>query len=365
MLRFGLAVIAVSIAYAQNAQPPRLTSPEVLANGQVTFRLWAPNASDVKLSGDWMGPQPPSALTKSGDGVWSITVGPLSPNAYTYGFLVDGVRASDPSCRCTLASADRFASSRFTIPGSPPKPWEDSRAPKGTLHYETYFSKLQQRSRSYVVYTPPAYQQTPSKQYRGLLLLPGTPGNELDWTLGGGLAHVVFDNLIAAGRMPPTVVVMHVSDVLSNGQRSAHLQAFEPIIVSELLPEVKVRYRVEKNPEHWAIAGLSLGGEFAMTVGLRHPELFRSVASISGSIVERDFEDRFGKAFGDAAMIKKQYRLLWIGCGAADVFAGGNKALASKLEGLGIPVKFHSIPGSHTMPVFRQQLVELLPVLFN
>ena len=74
----------------------------------------------------------------------------------------------------------------------------------------------------------------------------------------------------------------------STGQRSAHLQAFEPIIVNELLPEVKARYRVEKNPEHWAIAGLSLGGELAMTVGLRHPELFRSVASISGSMVERE-----------------------------------------------------------------------------
>ena len=80
MVRLGLAVIAASILYAQNAQPPRLTSPEVLANGQVTFRLWAPNASDVKLSGDWMGPQPPSALTKSEDGVWSVSVGPLSPN---------------------------------------------------------------------------------------------------------------------------------------------------------------------------------------------------------------------------------------------------------------------------------------------
>ena len=64
-------------------------------------------------------------------------------------------------------------------------------------------------------------------------------------------------------------------------------------------------------------------------------------------------------------MIKKQYRLLWIGCGAEDVFGGGNKALAGKLAALGIPVKFHSIPGSHTMPVFREQLVELLPVLFN
>jgi len=98
---------------------------------------------------------------------------------------------------------------------------------------------------------------------------------------------------------------------------------------------------------------------------LRHPELFRSVASISGSIVEREFEDRFGKALSDPIGIKKQYRLLWIGCGAEDIFAGGNKAFAGKLSGLGIPVTYHAVPGFHTMPVFRDQLVELLSVVFR
>jgi enterochelin esterase family protein len=311
-----------------------------------------------------MGPQPPALLEKTQDGVWSISVGPLAPNMYTYGFLVDGVRASDPSCRCTIASADRFASSRFTIPGSPPKPWEQGSAPEGTLHFETYFSKLRQQSRRYVVYTPADYHKS-SKRYPAMLLLPGTPGNEADWTLGGGLAHVVFDNLIASGKMPGTVVVMHASDVLASGTRVQHLQSFEPMIVSELLPEVKAKYRVQNGPENWAIAGVSLGGEFAMTVGLRHPELFRSVASISGSMFERDFENRFGEALGDAALIRKQYRLLWIGCGTEDLFANGNKALVAKLQGLGIPVKHHSSPGAHTMPVFREQLVVLLSGLFR
>jgi len=102
-----------------------------------------------------------------------------------------------------------------------------------------------------------------------------------------------------------------------------------------------------------------------MTVGLRHPELFNSVASISGSMFETDFADRFGKALADPASVKKDYRLLWIGCGTEDVFAGGNKALASKLQAAGIPVTYHSMPGFHSMPVFRQQLVELLSILFR
>jgi enterochelin esterase family protein len=215
------------------------------------------------------------------------------------------------------------------------------------------------------VYTPPQYPASSSTRYPVLLLLPGTPGNEADWTLGGGFAHILFDNLIAARKMPPTIVVMHASDVLPSGTRAAHLQAFEPIVVKELLPEVKQRYRVENRPEHWAIAGLSLGGEFAMTVGLRHPELFRSVGSISGSMIERDFEDRFGKALASPASLAKQLRLVWIGCGTEDLFAAGNEALVSKLRAAGIPATYYSIAGFHSMPVFRQQLVELLGVLFH
>lgn len=364
MNRFALLVFAMALAQAQTA-PPRLTSPEVLSDGRVTFRLWAPAASEVKLSGDWMGAQPAPALSESEDGLWIISIGPLAANAYTYAFVVDGVRASDPSCRCTIASADRFASSRFLVPGSPPKWWEQRAAPAGTLHYETYYSKLQKQSRNYVVYTPAGYGRSAAKEFSSLLLLPGTPGNEMDWTLGGGLAHTVFDNLIAAGKMPPTVVVMHASDVLSNGRRLPNLEAFEPMVLQELLPEVRSRYRVAKSPERWAIAGVSLGGEFAMTVGLRHPELFRSVASISGSLVERDFEDRFGKAFASAANIKRDYRLIWISSGSEDIFAGGNLALADKLKGLGVPVTHFAMAGSHTMPVFREQLVELLSKLFR
>jgi enterochelin esterase-like enzyme len=358
-------LIGASVTLAQQAQPPRLTSPEVLRDGRVVFRLWAPKAAEIALSGDWMGPQPPPPLSKSEDGVWTISVGPLAPNIYTYGFLVDGVRTSDPSCRCTLASADRFASSRFTIPGSPPKVWEPRAVATGTLHSEAYFSKQQQRLRSYVVYTPVGYEKSGSKRYPALLLLPGTPGNESDWTVGGGFAHTVFDNMIAAGKLPPTIVVMHASDVLSSGRRVEHLQAFEPMVVNEFLPDVMKRYRVENKAHRWAIAGVSLGGEFAMTVGLRHPELFNSVASISGSMFETDFADRFGKALADPASVKKDYRLLWIGCGTEDVFAGGNKALASKLQAAGIPVTYHSMPGFHSMPVFRQQLVELLSILFR
>ena len=169
-----LAAAMASVVLARQAQPPAINSPEVMADGRVVFRLWAPKANDVQLSGDWMGPTPPAALSKGEGGVWNVTLGPFEPNIYTYGFLVDGVRASDPACRCTLTSAGRFASSKFTVTGSTSNPWDDRAVPRGTLHYETYFSDQQQRLRKFAVYTPAEYRRSDSRRYPVLVLLPGT-----------------------------------------------------------------------------------------------------------------------------------------------------------------------------------------------
>ena len=184
------------VLYGQPKQPA-ITSPEVRPDRSVVFRLWAPSATDVQLSGDWMGPTPPQPLTKDENGVWTVTSGPFEPNIYTYGFLINGVRTSDPACRCTLAWAGRSASSKFVIPASLPEAWEERRVPNGTLHSETYFSEQQKRSRGFVVYTPAGYKESASQRYPVLILLPGTPGDENDWTTGGGFADIVFDNLIA------------------------------------------------------------------------------------------------------------------------------------------------------------------------
>ena len=98
--------------------PPILVSPDVRLDRTIVFRFWAPKATEVQLSGDWMS-GPPVALTKDAQGLWTITQGPLEPDIYQYSFLVDGARADDPACRCTYAfGAGRGASNRFTIAAS-------------------------------------------------------------------------------------------------------------------------------------------------------------------------------------------------------------------------------------------------------
>jgi hypothetical protein len=178
MTRLICSAAGVLLIGAQESKAPAIVSPEVLPDGRVTLRFWAPKASEVTLSGDWMGPNPPVPLVKNEEGVWTATVGPLEPHVYTYGFIVDGVRASDPLCRCTLTWASRGASSRFAVPAPAPQPWDERAAvPNGTLHHEKYFSKHQQRVRRFVAYTPPDCA-TGKRAYPTLILLSGTPGDE-------------------------------------------------------------------------------------------------------------------------------------------------------------------------------------------
>ena len=361
VVAMAFALLATRAA-AQDPVRPVFTSPEIAADGRVTVRLWAPKASEVLLSGDWMGPQPPVPLTKDASGLWTATVGPLEPNLYSYAFIVDGVRADDPSCRCGFTGAERFASSRLVIRGSEPQAWTDREVPRGTLRHEVW-SRGNLR-RPVVVYTPPGYDRS-NTRYPVLLLMSGTPGIETDWTTGGGFAGQIFDNMIADGTMVPMVIVMHASDVLRNGRRADNLKEIEPLITTLLVPEIRSRYRIRQDPRSWAIGGVSLGGEYALTVGLRHPETFRSAFAISGSLVPPDFEDRFGAALASADRLRRDYRLVWIGAGTSDIFHGGARALAARFAAAGVPHQFFELPGPHVMPVFRKQLVEVLPKLFQ
>ena len=372
VLVLGLYFALSASATAQG--PPVLVSPEVHADRTIVFRFWAPTAKEVRLSGDWMTGSP-VALTKDAQGVWTATQGSLEPNIYQYSFLVDGVRADDPSCRCTYAfGAGRGASNRFTIAAQPHAPWEPQNRPPGTLHHERFYSRSQQRMRGFIVYTPPGYEKA-SRRYPVLFLLPGTPGDETEWTSGGGSAEVVFDNLIAEGLMTSAIVVMHASDVnpATKARRGDdNLRQFETILLDELAPLVKERYRVRTDADSWAVAGVSLGGEFAMYAGLRHPELFGNIGSISGSLVPRgDDEDglpsmdqRFGPSL-DRSNLSKNYKVIWIGCGAADNVCRGSRTFVQRLQAANVMHTWKEYEGAHQMPVFRHELVDFLKTLFR
>ena len=378
MIREVWVLLGICLALTRTAEaaqePPVLVSPEVRSDHTIVFRFWAPTAKEVQLSGDWIG-GPPVKLTKDAQGVWTVTQGPLAPNIYGYAFMVDGVRTDDPSCRCAYAfGGGRGTATRFTIAAVPPAPWEPQNRPPGTLHHERFFSQTQRRMRGYVVYTPPGYEKT-SRRYPVLVLLPGTPGDETEWTSGGGSAELVFDNLIAEGRMPPAVIVMHASDVnpAARARRGDdNLRQFETILVNELVPLIKERYRAKTESSSWAVAGLSLGGEFAVYTGLRHPELFGSIGSISGSLVPRgDDEDglpsmdqRFGPSLA-RSNVSKVYKLIWIGCGTTDNVCRGSRVFVQRLQAANVRHTWKEYEGAHQMQVFRNELIDFLNALFR
>ena len=369
LVAMGLGVLPVAVG---TQEPPRLVSPDVHPDRTVVFRYWAPKATAVQLSSDF---GPPAALTKDAQGVWTVTQGPLEPNIYTYGFIVDGARTDDPSCRCTYAfGGGGGTSNRFTIGAQPPAPWENQNRPAGTLHHERFFSKTQQRMRGAVVYTPPGFDPKAARRYPVLVLLPGTPGDETAPT-SGDLVDMLFDNLIGDGKMTPAIVVMHASDVDSRTptrRGDENLGQFEKILVEELVPLIRQRYPVRTDASAWAIAGISLGGEFSMAVGLRHPELFGSIGSISGSLVPRgdpeeklpSMDERFGPGVARAAT-SKSFKVIWVGCGTADIICRGSHAFVERLDAAKLPHVWREYAGGHSTPVFRRELADLLPLLFR
>jgi|KBSMisStandDraft_5_1062788.scaffolds.fasta_scaffold04351_10 enterochelin esterase family protein len=358
-------------ATGASQEPPVLLSPEVRADRTVVFRFWAPTAKQVQVSGDWG----TAALAKDAQGVWTVMQGPLEPDIHQYVFLVDGLKTDDPSCRCTFTfGGGTGASNRFIVSAQPKAAWEAQNRPPGTLHHERFYSRSQQRVRGAVVYTPPGYEKG-SRRYPVLFLMPGTPGDEGEWISPGTSAELIFDNLIAEGRMTSAIVVMHSSDVnpaAPTRRGDDNLRQFETILVDELVPLVKQRYRVSMDTKSWAIAGDSLGGEFAVYTGLRHPELFANIASISGSLVPRgddeeglpSMDQRFGP-FLARSNISKNYKLVWIGCGTTDNVCRGSRVFVDRLKAANVPHTWKEYEGGHQLTVFRRELIDFLQMLFR
>src|SRR5436190_8673611 len=200
-------LLACSVAFAQTSRVDTLTSPEVQIDRRVTFRVRAPKAFEVSLSGDWMTPNTQQAMTRDEEGVWSATVGPLEPGLAIYTFTVDGVTTPDPvNPRIKLRA--RTSASLVDVPGNSPELWEARDVPHGKVEVNWETSKVCGDTRAYYVYTPPGYKTGLwSKRYPVLYLLHGNNDTAAGWT-DVGKANFILDNLIAEKRAEPMIVVM-------------------------------------------------------------------------------------------------------------------------------------------------------------
>jgi len=352
---------------ARPVTPPPVISPELLADRRVTFRVRAPKANEVTVSGEWGGT--PQALTKDEQGIWSATIGPLAPEIYGYNFNVDGLRMADPG-NSALKPMRSPTTSILEVPGQPPLLHEFQDVPHGTVRHHWYASKSLGVRRSLHVYTPPGYDKETQARYPVLYLFHGSGDNDGTWAVLGR-AHLILDNLLAQGMVKPMIVVMtdghaalpQVTGGVTANTISRNVEDFGRDLLKDVLPFVEASYRVKKERTQRAIAGLSMGGGQSLTIGLNHLDLFAWVGGFSSFL--RNPETTIAKALADAKGTNEKLKLLWIACGKDDRLVEQAQQMSALLKQKDIRHEFLATAGNHSWPVWRRYLADFAPLLFR
>jgi enterochelin esterase-like enzyme len=350
---------------------PVPASPVIETDRKVTFRIYAPKASDVTLRGDWMETQGPVKLEKDDKGVWSATVGPLAPDFYSYTFTVDGVPTVDPR-NPTIKQGIGNVQSMFLLPGKEAAFEENRKVPHGEIRQAWYSSSTLGTQRRLHVYTPPGYDGT-GERYPVLYLLHGGGDEDSGWSTIGR-AGFILDNLLADKKARPMLVVMPNGSLpppakLPEGQagKGAFQDRFTDELLKDIVPFVEKNYRVLAEREGRAIAGLSMGGGQTLRVATTHPDQFAYVAVWSAGIGANaaTFEKANAAYLGDADKVNKLVKLFSVSVGKNDFTFAGSKSLSELLTKHGIRNELQVSGGGHTWINWRHYLNELAPKLFR
>ncbi len=367
MKTVGLAVLLTVVTAANaHAQPPaRIVSPEVLSDGRVTFRLNAPKAQEVQLTGEFL--DGARSFTRDADGMWSLTVGPIAPEVYHYNFTIDGVRTIDPANpQLKTGSTASTITSVLEIRHPSPAFYDAQPVPHGEIRTHWYQSKSLDSVRRLTVYTPPGYDKGQAVRYPVLYLFHGANADENAW-YRLGRANLILDNLIAAGRITPFIAVMPFGyGVTPGGPQADNTAKFGKDLVEDVIPYIEGTYRTLANRDKRAIVGLSMGGGQALNIGLNHIDLFSYVGGFSAAIGNAAaFPRTFPKLIGHGSDVNGKLRLLWIGCGTEDSLFGASKSFSEWLAANNIKHTFRETGGAHTWMVWRRYLQEISPLLFK
>lgn len=372
-MRFFVFFLLAVCCVATNAQTPP-PSPEVHADGSVTFRLAAPAAKQVILSSDALATHT-LPMERDASGVWRVTIPPVAPQIYSYSFVADGAAMPDPHNPHTKPNL-LGPGSELLVPGTPPMPWELTAIPHGRVDRHVYTTHvalhLPQDQEPYYVYTPPAYDASHKGAYPVLYLLHGWSDGADGWD-AVGRAGLILDSLIAGGKAVPMIVVMplgygdynFVLDGFGVWNEPAKVQAnvdlFDRMLTTEIMPAVEQAYATAKGRDNTAIAGLSMGGLESLTIGLRYPARFAFVGGFSSAVFHEGFDTIMPALDAKAP----RPRLLWVACGTDDHLIKPNRDFVLWARANGLPVTPVETPGAHTWLVWRDNLIHFAPLLFR
>ena len=384
---FAIALLLITgfNAVAQQALwgATEIVSPEVKADNTVIFRFQAPNAKEVKISGDWLPAQgwiPGSeAMTKDDKGVWSYTTPVLSSDLHSYSFMVDGLKCTDPNNVYVIRDVASVFNV-FLVGGGKADLYKVSKVAHGTVTRRWYDSPGIGMTRRITIYTPAGYEAGKEK-YPVLYLLHGMGGDEEAW-MALGRTSQILDNLIAQGKAKPMIVVMTIGNVAqeaapgesSLGYAKPTMQLpntmdgkFEATF-PDVIKFIEGNYRVKAEKSGRAIAGLSMGGFHSLHISRLYPNTFDYVGLFSAAIMPNDKVT--SKVYENIdvtlnAQMKNGYKLYWIGIGKDDFLYKNVKEYRDKLDKMGMKYIYRESEGGHTWTNWRVYLSEFAPLLFK
>jgi len=378
-------VMASITSYAQQALwgAAEIVSPEINADNSVTFRYTAPDAKEVKLSGDWMpaeGWTPGSVVMKKGEkGLWSFTTEALPSELYSYSFLVDGLKSTDPN-NVYLIRDVASVTNVFIVGGGQADLYKVNSVPHGTVARRWYNSPGNEKMRRITIYTPPGYEESKEK-YPVLYLLHGMGGDEEAWIALGRTAQIL-DNMIAQGKAKPMIVVMPNGNVAQEAAPGeSNLGFYKPTFqlpntmdgkYEETFPDiikfVESSYRVKAEKSSRAIAGLSMGGFHSLHISRYYPNTFDYIGLFSAAILpDQKVTSKVYKNLDETLKTQKAngYKLYWIGMGKTDFLYKSGVAYRERLDKIGMKYTYVESEGGHIWRNWRVYLSEFTPLLFR
>ncbi len=358
---------------------PTYEAVEVLPDNRITFRICAPEATDVRvISSDMEGTIPMGfapgeqaglAMTKDQSGLWSVTTQqPLAADTYRFNFQVNGARV--PSPLATEFSAERTGiNSLVEVPGEAGafQSWNRD-VPHGVLSEIEYWSDSIGAKRRAHVYTPPGYMAG-SDDYPVLYLVHGAGDSDDSWGTVGR-ANYIADNLLAAGEAEPMIIVMPFGHTpQSFGENMLNNDTFGNDLIEDLIPHVDANFRTREGAENRAMAGLSMGGAHTIRNGLPRSDLFDYIGIFSMGLGIGGDQDQVTQytAANDAGLRRsaEELDLVYYAMGEDDFLYGTVAPTRAMLDEYGIEHVYNETAGGHTWINWRRYLHDFLPRLFR
>jgi enterochelin esterase-like enzyme len=367
-----------STAFGQPPRGPLVISPQVHSDKKVTFRYQAPSAKEVQLSAQFEKERIP--MTKDTAGIWSVTVGPVTPDIYPYNFVVDGLGVMDPGNPAFFPN-ERFKASLLDVPGDSPLVHAMKDVPHGAITYE-YYPSVSGTTGTVVVYTPPGYDKSKPRKYPVFYLISGTTDTEEAW-FKVGRANLILDNLIAEGKAKPMIIVMPYGNIdarlaeqkrgpkpgdpagRDNADAISRAKSFEDDLVKNLMPYVEQNYRTINDKDNRAIGGFSRGGGQTLRTAFNNMDKFSWVCSYSSYLSPQEMERSYKPIYENASRTNSQLKLFWISVGREDFLYQGTVEFMEFLKAKNVNYKELITGGGHTWMNTKTYLTQTAQLLFK